>query len=232
MAVARANHPGRYIAVLLDRDGAGVAVAKVASDDPGRACLDREAESISTLGSLLTPPLQEPTIVAREPGLLLLRTVQWQPRLRPWRLPEEVAAGLGALFARRARIAEGVAVGPAHGDCAPWNLLRTGDGWTLVDWEDALAEAPPFFDPFHYVVQSHVLLGRPSLQAIRNGIRGRGEAGTAIRVYAEAAGLDLGEARRLFPAYLRVSQARLDLQTPDGLNGLLARRRLLRAEEE
>ncbi|HMC08151.1 MAG TPA: hypothetical protein VKL22_02340 [Actinomycetota bacterium] len=232
LAVARANHPGRYVALLLDRDGACVAVAKVASENQGRARLDREAEAISTLGSLLAPPLQAPAIVAKEPGLLLLRTVAWQPRLRPWQLPEEVAGGLGALFARRARIAEGGVVGPVHGDCAPWNLLRTGDGWTLVDWEDALAEAPPFFDPFHYLVQSHVLIGRPSLEAIRNGIRGRGRAGAAIRAYAEGAGLDLGEARRSFSAYLRATQARLDLQTPDGLAGLLARRRLLTAEEE
>jgi aminoglycoside phosphotransferase (APT) family kinase protein len=139
---------------------------------------------------------------------------------------------LGALFARQARIAEAGAFGPSHGDCAPWNLLRTSDGWTLVDWEDALAEAPPFFDPFHYLVQSHVLLGRPSLRAIRNSVRGRGKGGAVVRAYAEAAGLDLGEAKSSFIAYLRVSQARLDLQAPDGLTGLLARRRLLAAEEE
>jgi hypothetical protein len=100
-----------------------------------------------------------------------------------------------------------------------------------VDWEDALAEGPPFFDVFHYLVQSHVLLGHPSLEAIRNAVHGRGESGGAIRAYAEAAGLDLGEARGSLPAYLRQSQARLDLQTADGRRGLLARRRLLAPED-
>ena len=64
--------------------------------------------------------------------LLLLEAVEWSPRLRPWVLPSEVAFALGRAFAASA---DGGDRGMAHGDFAPWNLLRTSDGWVLVDWE-------------------------------------------------------------------------------------------------
>jgi aminoglycoside phosphotransferase (APT) family kinase protein len=124
------------------------------------------------------------------PGLLVLEAVRWRPRDRPWELDEEVAYGLGRLFAAGARDTGTAPRGPAHGDCAPWNLLRTDDGWVLVDWESAVEEAPPFFDVCHWMVQSHCLLGRPSRQELLDGLRtGRGWVGRAIEAYRRGAGV-------------------------------------------
>ena len=228
-AVARANHPGRFLALLLDQSGACTAVAKVAEDEIGRGALSREAAALSGLGSLLSWPLKAPRILAQGDGLLLLEALVWHPRLRAGILPEEVARGLGAFFGSRACATKDGPVGPCHGDCAPWNLLRTSDGWALVDWEEALAEAPILFDLFHYVVQSHVLLGYPSCQAIVKGLGGGGWIGRAIIAYAEAAGFEASQAEAAFPRYLRLSEARLDLSTGEGRAGLKARRQLLGA---
>jgi aminoglycoside phosphotransferase (APT) family kinase protein len=126
--------------------------------------------------------------------MLVLESVSWRPRLRPWRLQPEVARSLGALHA---------ATGAAHGDFAPWNLLETEEGWTLLDWEES-RPAPPFYDPLFYLVRSHGHLGRPSRRAVIAGLRGRGWVGAALSAYAVAAGVQLGDAR-----------ATLDSLTPD-----------------
>ena len=88
--------------------------------------------------------------MAREPGLLVLRKEEWRPRFRPWRLDATVARGLGRFFAAGSR--DGGATGPAHGDFAPWNLLRTERGWVLIDWEYAFDAAPPAYDLFNFLI--------------------------------------------------------------------------------
>ena len=202
VAAARANHPGRAVALVL-APSATPKLVKLASDEDGRRALSREARALETLARNLPPPLAAPALLHQEPGLLVERAVRWQPRARPWLLPEEVAFALGAFFRRGATRRVGVLVGPAHGDCAPWNLLRTHDGWVLVDWEDAREQAPPFFDLFHFLVQSHSLLGRPSAQAIVEGMHGRGYVGDLVRAYAAGARLDASEAASLLIAYLK-----------------------------
>ena len=113
-----------------------------------------------------------------------------------------MARGLGELFRSGKRAIDGGWVGPAHGDCAPWNLLRTSHGWVLVDWESA-GEAPAFHDVCHFVVQSHALLGRPSATEVIDGFqRRRGWVGRAISVYAEAADLSPESARDALAGYL------------------------------
>jgi len=228
-SVASANYPERFIALLLDHRGSCSAVAKVAGDDTGRACLQREGHALSTLASLLPEPLRAPRILAQEQGLLLLEAFDWHPRLHPVRIPEDVARALGEFFGRQARWAGDGPVGPGHGDCAPWNLLQTCDGWALLDWEDASPDAPAFFDLFHHVVQSHILLGKPSGRTILRGVQGHGWIGAAIRAYAQAAGLEPPHAQAALLQYLDLSQARLDLATEEGLVGLRGRRRLLTA---
>src|SRR5207247_4195281 len=99
VAVARANHPGRFVALMVGEDGSASRIAKVAIDPRGEEALEREADSIERLGSLLSAPLRPPTLVNREPGLLLFEAERWQPRLRPWRLDLHVARALGRFHA-------------------------------------------------------------------------------------------------------------------------------------
>jgi thymidylate kinase len=220
--------PGRFVAVIVDERGASRAVAKIATEEKGRDGLDREAEALESLGGPLLPaPLSAPRVLARGDHVLLLEAVEWVPRRRPWRLPEEVAWALGGFFRAGAQRA-GADHGPAHGDFAPWNLLRTRDGWVVVDWEEALDAAPPFFDLFHHVMQSHFLLGRPSQPELLAGLDRKGWVASAISAYSAGAEISPDEARDNFVAYLTLSGERLDPSTRGGKQGLTARRELLR----
>jgi hypothetical protein len=144
-------------------------------------------------------------------------------------LPEEVAAAVGEFFRLTA---DGNGEGAAHGDLAPWNLLKTSNGWVLIDWEDSRTAATPFFDVFHYVVQSHALLKHPSRADVVAGIvGGEGWVGKAISAYASGAGIDAAEALEQLPAYLEASIAMLEPDAPDGRQGIAVRRALLRQAE-
>jgi hypothetical protein len=141
------------------------------------------------------------------PGILAFEAGAWTPRLRPWTLDPAVAAALGALYRQGGGDERG---GPAHGDFAPWNLLRLADGtWLLVDWEDATADSRPFHDPFHWLVQSHVHLGRPTPRSILAGVRGDGWIGRALAAYAAAAGLEGMDREAAFRDYLARTAAEL-----------------------
>ncbi len=204
LALARANHPGRSVA-LVRAPGAIPKIIKLASDERGRSALSREARALETIARDLPSPLVAPILLHHEPGMLVERAIRWQPRTRPWLMPKEVAFALGAFFARGASEHLGALTGPAHGDCAPWNLLRSGDVWVLVDWEDAREQAPPFFDLLHFLVQSHALLGRPSGDAIVEGVKGRGWIAALVRAYAAGAAIDANEAASHLVAYLEES---------------------------
>jgi energy-coupling factor transporter ATP-binding protein EcfA2 len=206
LAVAKANHEGRYIALILDGDGRCSAVAKVARADDADRALEHEARSIERFRAQLPPPITAPTILERSPGLLLLEPVAWRPRWRAWQIDEEVAGAMGALF--RSSHAKGPdLVGAAHGDWAPWNMLRTATGWVLVDWEEATDAAPPFYDLCHFLVQSHALLGRPSLGELLRGFRGgEGWIGKGLRSYAEEADLSVGDAESFLISYLQITE--------------------------
>lgn len=228
LAVTEANHPGRYVALILDDHGLCRAVAKVAIDGNGALALDREAKSIRAMTSLLPSSLSAPTIMAQDQGLLLLEWIPWRARLRPWRLDEEVAWALGYFFQKRSVERSGEHLGSAHGDCAPWNLLRTADSWILVDWENASSDAPPLHDVCHYVVQAYSLLGRPSRESVIRGFRwGHGWIGAAIRAYCEGAGLRAADAEGHLAAYLRISHPRLHPRSAHERLGVRARLHLL-----
>ena len=207
VALKRANHPGRFVGVELDRSGAPLAFVKLAGDDLGRARLRAEAAALARVSPHLTPPLRTPAVLAADDGVLVLEWIEHEWRKDPWFLPPDVAHALGGFFAAGIDDRRDGLVGMAHGDTAPWNLLRCRSGWTLVDWEVSLADAPPFFDLFHYVVQAHAALGRPRRADILRGIHGQGWIGRAIVAYADGAGLSPMLAQSSFDRYLEHTTA-------------------------
>jgi hypothetical protein len=226
LAVAYARDPSRAVALIMGRDGELRCAVKIALEPSGRAALAREAERLQRLGSLLEPPLLSPAVLDVDDGILVLEAVSWRPRRRPWLLPEALARGIGRFHARLP--GNGPHRGPGHGDFAPWNVMLTPAGWMIVDWEEADEDAPPYDDPFHYLVQAHALLGHPRLEQLLAGLRGEGWIGRALSAYADAAGMD-GDAERAFVAYVRRSMALQDPNRADGRRGLAARQRLLAA---
>ena len=227
VAVARGRKPGRNNALILDgRTGAALAFAKTAVDEQGAASLAAEAAATRSVVPLLPIGLRAPRLLHHERHLALFEPIVARPRWRPWWLPPELAYLLGEFH----RVGSGLeGLGLAHGDCAPWNLLRTGSGWFLVDWSDARRDAPAFEDAFHYLVQAHALLGRPSRQELLAAFHGRGRSGEIIRRYAEGAQVPVGDARRLIPSHLERTLETLDRTAADGLRGARARESLLRA---
>ena len=201
-AVSKSNHLGRWVALLIRRDGGVEAVAKVATNARMQKALDDEAAALKTLAPLLPAPLAGPRVLAQERGLMLLEVVHWRAGVRPWGLPEEVAHGLGIFFRRNAT-GEDEAKGLAHGDFAPWNLFRTPPGWTILDWEHAEERAEPFFDVLHYVTMAHSLLGHPSRRAILDGVLGYGWIGRVLAAYARGADISLQPLPEIFISYLR-----------------------------
>jgi hypothetical protein len=226
LAVARTNHPGRYVALAVNDHGKRLVVGKVARDQAGRAKLRQEREQMETLGPFLPKPVKVPKVLAYEDGILVLKAVRWQPRHMPWRLPEDVARALGVFFKETMR-GRSELIGAAHGDCTPWNLMRSQDGeWTLLDWEDARSDAPPFFDVFHYLVQSSQELLFPRRTAIVDGLSGKGWIGGVIGAYAEGAGIPAETAREFFEQYLKDSSSSLGPLAPR--RGFQVRRDLAR----
>jgi hypothetical protein len=216
-AVMRANHAGRYVALLVDDDGRARAVAKVATRPEGEEQLRREARAIAAWGALLRLPLRPPRILAEGEGVLLLEAVSFRPRRRPWLLPVCVARAVGAMER------EGV----SHGDLAPWNLLEEDGGFVLVDWEFAGPVPAQAWDLWHWVMQAHSLLGRPSSRAVLGALRGKGPLGPAVAAYAEAARLDPDGLRPSLATYLRESLGALAEATADGRRARAARLHLL-----
>lgn len=203
-ALARANHPSRWVALIIAPDGSPVALAKMATDERGREALAREASNLTRLAAFLTYPLSAPRLLEQGDGRLVMEAVQWQVRPRPWLMPEDVAFALGAFFrAGSGRFGSTTEAGLAHGDVAPWNLLKTREGWALVDWEAASMERRPFHDITHFLAQASTLLGRPTPREIYSGIvERRGWVGAAVAAYARGARRPIGEAWPRLLAYL------------------------------
>jgi RecA/RadA recombinase len=224
LATARSNHTGRALVMILDHRADLRFVVKVSSDAEGAAQLEREAVALQRFGPVLEPPLTAPRLHRADPGRLVLAPVQWQLQLTPWKLDPSVAGALGRFHAR-GREPDGTGYG--HGDVAPWNLLRTSDGWCLVDWESAGSGHLPFDDLFHFLVQGHALLGHPTTEAILHGLDGGGWIGACLRAYADAAGVYVHTAEEHLQRYLTSTEALLDLRKVDARRGAVARRELL-----
>jgi Ser/Thr protein kinase RdoA (MazF antagonist) len=207
MAAARANHPGRFHALVFDAEGRPAAFVKVARDTMGAQALATERDALDGFGADVPPPLLAPELLDHSDGVLVFRAMDWQARTFPWRLPEEVAFAIGTFFRRTSP--DGSESGAAHGDFAPWNLLRTESGWGLVDWENFRVQAPPYYDLFHFLVQSHAGLRRPLMRSIVSGLNGEGSVGGIIRAYAAGSEVDARDSAHFLREYLRISAATL-----------------------
>lgn len=179
-AVASSPWANRYVALLLDAGGTPLSLVKLGLDEAASIALAREADSIRSATSVLAGSVRAPHILDEGEGALVLEAVRWRPPRDSAALPPEVATALGRLY----RDAGGL----VHGDVAPWNLLATDEGWVLVDWEDSTAQGRPYEDVFHFHVQAHVFLGRPTLSEIV-AVRGIGPVASSLALYAEAAEL-------------------------------------------
>ena len=226
VAVFRGNVPGRLLLLILDAKGRELAFAKIADDDVGIAKLAVEAANLARLGPLLRSPLSSPKILVAEDGLLVTEPVAWLPRARPWRLHIELARAIGRF---NGEVRTGSVDHPGHGDFAPWNVMRTHDGWSLIDWESAKPKAQPFADPFHYLVQAHTLLGRPSRRELVEGVAGAGWVGQSLDAYADAAGFASIDRREAMIDYLKESAEAIDFSQSTAEHSRDAREQLLRA---
>jgi hypothetical protein len=128
-------------------------------------------------------------------------------------MSEEVAYALGRFFSKTISRRD-PPMGVAHGDCAPWNLLQSQHGWALIDWENVDEDSLPFFDLFHFFVQSLGELRRPTKRTILQGLELTGPVGNAIDAYAAGAELDPRGAKPMFWEYLRRSSARVEPGVP------------------
>jgi Phosphotransferase enzyme family len=96
-----------------------------------------------------------------------------------------------------------VPVGLVHGDFAPWNLLEAGRSIGIVDWEEARFDGLPFWDLWHYAVQTAALTRRPrSMVALHRAIRGEGPLWHALQYYASRVDLPVELGRMILPLYL------------------------------
>lgn len=224
VSVRSGTRPGRSVAMIMDRQGRAIAVAKIADEAHSRAALVGEARTIERVRTLLQPPLSAPRILALGEGLLVFEPIPWRPRWRPWELPLDLAIGIAGLQTASSRPPGGTGLG--HGDFAPWNVMRTDDGWVVIDWEDSVDDPPPFDDVLHYAVQGHALLGRPTARDLLDGIHGRGEIGRTLIAYADAINRPPTELPDAFLSYLERSSLTLVRDRPDRIKGLAARQAL------
>jgi hypothetical protein len=98
-----------------------------------------------------------------------------------------------------------------------------------IDWESSRPDAPPFYDVFHYLVQSCALLRRPSKEAIVRGVLGRtGEISVLIQAYANGARLGTDGVTDYFLEYIKLSRADIDPAKPKGATSLRVRSELER----
>lgn len=148
MAFMHSSTPGRCIAAL-SASGHPRYVLKVGTRDDHR--LRNEGEVLAKLPSLGFP--------FRVPELLFADFMgdHFVVMSRAW--PNCRQAGL---LARDELLDITAALGGpgnsgrsvAHGDLAPWNILRTPQGLGIVDWESASLAQHPLRDVIHYLVQA------------------------------------------------------------------------------
>jgi hypothetical protein len=215
---------GRFIVLGIDESRQRF-VAKVAVDPAGRARLRLEADAVRRVAGVIPSPLCVPRMIAAGEGFLLFEEVAWMARARSWHLPVEVAYALGRLF-RMGPSVQHPDRGLSHGDFAPWNLMRTAEGWTLIDWGRSSESSPAFFDPLHFLVQAHTHLGRPTRSALLRGLGGEGHTGRVLHAYAAGAGLRTTRMRERLAGYLEATADRVEVGTRQGQIERQARDRL------
>lgn len=58
----------------------------------------------------------------------------------------------------------------AHGDFTPWNVVKSKNRIYAIDWEMSLKSAPLYFDVFHYIIYSSVLVDHYSFDSLMKRI--------------------------------------------------------------
>jgi hypothetical protein len=179
-----------------------------------RVIFSGELEGVATL--VITPVLGRPRL---RPGGLSVQLVQASATIfRDHAGTRPLAAALPATDAEdpewsrlrsdtRAAIEpwadRSVPVGLVHGDFAPWNVLEAGRSLGVVDWEEARFDGLPFWDLWHYAVQTAALTRRSrSTMALHRAIRGQGPLWHALRSYASYVDIPVELGRMILPLYL------------------------------
>ena len=221
LAYRKLNHPQRYAAMALGRDGVRW-VAKVSLDPDGFSALETEAKNIVSFGPYLSGALRPPTILHASEGIVILTAMSWRLRSRPWRLTPAVGHSLGSFWA-----GAGEGRGRTHGDFAPWNVLPTRDGWVVIDWEEASGEGLRYEDLYWYLTQASALLGHPTVSELVDGVTARsGWIGEVLTAYEAGAGIDAAGAADHLLDFCRRSVDRFDPRKPDEAKAISARRRV------
>jgi hypothetical protein len=125
-----------------------------------------------------------------------------------------------------------VPVGLVHGDFAPWNVLAGEQSLGVVDWQEARFNGLPFWDIWHYAVQTAALARSSwSAKALHRAIQSEGPLWSALQRYASSTDVPVDLARLILPLYLATTGARLATNGPpaqrDQAEGLALRVRLL-----
>ncbi len=81
---------------------------------------------------------------------------------------KKLALGLRDL-ANRFDESEGMILSTTHGDLTPWNSYLSKDKLHVYDWELA-QKLPLFYDAFHYIFQTNILVKKESFGTIRQEI--------------------------------------------------------------
>jgi Phosphotransferase enzyme family len=103
-----------------------------------------------------------------------------------------------------------IPAGLVHGDFAPWNLLDGGHAVGVVDWEEARFDGPPFWDIWHYAVQTAALTRWSwSAKALHRAVLGEGPLWSALHRYAWSTDVPAELAKVVLPVYLATTGARL-----------------------
>jgi hypothetical protein len=198
LAFRTLNHEGRYLAYLTATKEHRPRILKAFSPRAQSASIAREIEAIDALSGSLPLPLRTPRVLDSGDAFVVYEAIAgrfWPPA---WRLPIPVARAMGEFAA------QGNKPFQAHGDFAPWNVIEDrGRSFYLLDWENYRQSAPPYFDVAHWFVQSHTLLGRPTLNQLLRGVRtGEGEVGKCLQAYSVGAQLNEQEFTTAFLTYL------------------------------
>lgn len=211
MATYRLQRRGRRV-VGLARGGELRLVVKLGpGDDQG---LRHEAEVLERLGGVRFEHFEVPALrwAGAWQGSFAVVTAAVAGRRVGYDVGPERAVDLCTSLA-------GSRLGPlVHSDLAPWNVLRSPRGLTLIDWEAARAGDEPLRDLAHYVVQRAWLLRRSTPAGAVADLTAPRSPGWRL---LEARGLDPRRAPALLVSYLRGApersrfhQAMLDLLGP------------------
>ena len=149
-AALSVRETGRWLYALVRADESGV-VVKVG--DAGDEGLAREASTLATLSARDTAfGVPELRWHGEHDGQLVIVTDIVRRR------SAHAEAGIEDALVAACALATANGSFVVHGDLAPWNMVPSATGITLLDWEDSRFEHDPLYDLAHYVTRTGALL--------------------------------------------------------------------------